>query len=124
MSPLMRVPLWFQRESGGEIVHLSPRLVDHRAVRRATVARGIEQGEDHLPDQLIFRFPEPARGARWRTQPDARGGGWRLRVERDRVLVDGQPGTFKQVGGALPVDAERSQVDELLMAVRAAGDEA
>src|SRR5579875_1512246 len=82
-----------------------------------------ERLDDDLSDLAYLIDPEAARGYRRGSEPDtARDRGF-LRIERDRVLINGDA-DFVEVGfHRFPGEVFRSQIDEQEMRVRPARDQ-
>src|SRR6478736_3044680 len=74
--------LAIHRESLGQFLDFSLHALDGRCIMRI-----VENVSDQVTDFDGFGFLETTRGHCWRTETDAGGDEWLLRIVRDGVLV-------------------------------------
>ena len=91
-----------------------------RAARTAASSRWPDRVDDHPRDRAHLVGPEAARRRRRRARAGSRTRCSAARVERDRVLVDGDADLVEERLGLLAGDAERRHVDEHQVVVGAA----
>src|SRR5687767_11255338 len=68
----------------------------HHAERAVIIGRR-QHPPDQLGDQFHLRFPHAPRRDSWSSNPNAAGNHRRVLIERNRILVDGDPG-FAECG--------------------------
>src|SRR6266542_1043668 len=107
----------------GEAAHqLSDRLPG--ALLDRPVLRLPEHVPDDAGDLLHLGLVHPDGGGSWGPDPDARRLGRRERVERDGVLVQGDPHLLTRRLGLGPGHPQRLEVDQREVGVRTAGHQA
>ena len=112
------------RRSGVQREHPA-QLLDfrfHHAERGIVVRRG-QRARDELADLVHLALAHAARRDRRRADADAARRHRRVRIERDRVLVDRDAGLAERRFGDLAGEAAREHVDQHQMVVGAAADE-
>src|SRR5258705_3517387 len=108
-----------QRELLGHLEHLTTNLPQLRSIRPL-----LERLRDPSGNDAHLRLFHPARGQRRRSDSNAAGLHWRIRVIGDRILID-RDSRLSQ--GMLCLGAQHSllkDVDQHHMRVRSAGDDA
>ena len=102
-------------------------LLDRRLdQRRGAVLRlrhRVEHLGDELPDLAELGDAETARRAGRRAEPDAGGHERLFRIERNAVLVAGEPGADQRLLRDVALHALRPEIDQHQMVVGAAGDD-
>src|SRR5205085_6056314 len=110
--PLALIDRKARAEVADAFVH---RFLDSAVILEAIGFQAIEHVSDHVGDVAELGFAEAARRAGGRAHPDpARLNRWQ-RVERNAVLVAGDPGALEALVGILAGQAKRAKIDQCEM---------
>src|SRR5207248_1810543 len=83
------------RKSGAQSLDGAPHALLRCGIAARVLRQALQDFADPRPDLAEFRSAEAPRRRRGRAQANARGDRWFLRVERDAVLVAGDPGALQ-----------------------------
>src|SRR5688572_15468065 len=120
----IRTSVLVDGEAGAQIADLPVHAcLDLAIPLEAVRSQPVENIRDHVGDVAEFGLAEAARRAGGRSHPDPAGLDRRQRIERDAVLVAGDPRAFEALVGVLAGEAQGLEVDKRDMGIGPPRDE-